>query len=60
MVANRDGVLWQGSSGHANPTHDAGPDTAFRIFSMTKAIGSLAALLLVDRGTWPTTSQRCS
>jgi len=27
----------------------AGEDTAFRIFSMTEAIGSLAAMILIDR-----------
>jgi methyl acetate hydrolase len=50
MVANREGVLWQGSAGRATATLDAGPDTLFRVFSMTKAVGSAAALMLVERG----------
>jgi len=50
MVANRNGVVWRGSAGQATPSRAAAPDTLFRIFSMTKGIGSLAALILVDRG----------
>lgn len=37
MVANSESVLWQGSAGQASSTRAAGPDTLFRIFSMTKA-----------------------
>lgn len=50
MIGNRDGTVWSGSAGEANPGRAAGEDTVFRIFSMTKAIGGLAAMLLVDRG----------
>ncbi|MCY6383497.1 serine hydrolase domain-containing protein [Hoeflea prorocentri] len=49
-VANRDGVVFEGSAGSAANGRDAGMDTMFRIFSMTKAIGSTAAAILVDRG----------
>lgn len=50
MVANAEGVTWQGASGEAVKGREAAPDTVFRIFSMTKAIGSLAAMILIDRG----------
>ncbi len=49
-VVNADGLLWQGAAGRSNETHEAGQDTLFRAFSMTKAIGSVAALILVERG----------
>jgi CubicO group peptidase (beta-lactamase class C family) len=49
MVANRERVLWQGSAGHAPASTPAGPQTLFRIFSMTKAIGALAAMILIER-----------
>lgn len=49
-VANRDGIMWQGAAGKAAENVEAGPDTIFRIFSMTKAIGSVAALIMVERG----------
>jgi methyl acetate hydrolase len=48
-VANAQGVLWEGSAGEANGSRAAGPDTVFRLFSQTKAIGGLAAMILVDR-----------
>lgn len=50
MVAGHDGVRWQGSAGRSSAAVDAGPDTVFSIFSMTKAIGSLMALMAIDRG----------
>jgi CubicO group peptidase (beta-lactamase class C family) len=50
MVADSAGVVWAGASGQSSGGHEAGPDTLFRLFSMTKGIGSLAALILVDRG----------
>jgi CubicO group peptidase (beta-lactamase class C family) len=43
-------TLWQSGAGSANPGHEAGPDTVFRLFSATKAIGSVAALIAIDRG----------
>ena len=50
MVADSAGVLWEGAAGQANPQHAAGPDTVFALMSMTKAVASVAALILVDRG----------
>ena len=49
-VADRDGILWEGQAGRANAARAAGPDTVFRWYSQTKAIGSLGAMILVDRG----------
>jgi CubicO group peptidase (beta-lactamase class C family) len=50
MVGNSDGVTFSGASGDAAPGRSAAEDTVFRIFSMTKGIGSLAAMILIDRG----------
>lgn len=50
MAANRAGVTYSGAAGEAADGHAAGEDTVFRIFSMTKAVGSLAAMLAIDRG----------
>lgn len=50
MVANADGITFSGAAGEAAAGRPAAEDTAFRIFSMTKAIGSLAAMILIDRG----------
>ena len=50
MAANADGVIYSGAAGNAAPGREAGEDTVFRIFSMTKAIGSLAAMIMVERG----------
>ena len=50
VVARGDGTIYAGASGEAKPGKPADPDTVFRIFSMTKAIGSLATMLLIDRG----------
>lgn len=50
MVGNADGITFSGAAGDAAEGRAAAEDTAFRIFSMTKAIGSLAAMILVDRG----------
>ena len=49
MVANHERVLWQGSEGNATASTPAGAQTLFRIFSMTKPIGALAAMILVER-----------
>ena len=43
MAGTSDGIRFSGSSGAAE-------DTVFRIYSMTKALGSLAAMILIDRG----------
>jgi methyl acetate hydrolase len=50
MTGNRAGVTWSGAAGHAAPGQAANLDTVFRIFSMTKAVGSMAAMMLMDRG----------
>ncbi|WP_300056012.1 serine hydrolase [uncultured Roseobacter sp.] len=44
MHGDAEGIRYVGKAG------DVSEDTVFRIFSMTKAIGSLAAMILVDRG----------
>ena len=50
MSANAQGVTYSGSAGQAAEGRAAGEDTVFRIFSATKAIGSLAATIMIDRG----------
>lgn len=50
MTGKASGVTFAGAAGNAAPGLKAAPDTVFRIFSMTKAIGSTAAMILVDRG----------
>ena len=50
MSANAQGVTYSGSAGQAAEGRVAGEDTVFRIFSATKAIGSLAAMIMIDRG----------
>ncbi len=50
MTGNSGGVTWQGTAGERAPGAPATVDTVFRIFSMTKAIGSTAAMILMDRG----------
>jgi CubicO group peptidase (beta-lactamase class C family) len=50
MTAHADGVTWSGAAGEAAPGKAAALDTVFRIFSMTKAVGSTAAMILMDRG----------
>ena len=50
MQGNAGGVTWSGASGEAAPGMSAATDTVYRIFSMTKAVGSTAAMMLVDRG----------
>ncbi|MEM7798738.1 MAG: serine hydrolase domain-containing protein [Chloroflexota bacterium] len=49
-TANAAGVTWTGAAGEAAPDMEANDKTVFRIFSMTKAVGSTAAMILVDRG----------
>lgn len=43
MVADADGI-------HTAAAGDAGPDSVFRLFSMTKAVAAVAAAILVERG----------
>ena len=50
MSGNSRGVTWSGVAGERAPGVAATEDTVFRIYSMTKAIGSTAAMILVDRG----------
>lgn len=50
MTARPEGVTFSGAAGEAAPGRPAAPDTVFRIFSMTKAVGSTAAMILIDRG----------
>jgi methyl acetate hydrolase len=50
MVGDKNGVTWSGAAGERAPGEKAAQDTVFRIFSMTKAIGSTAAMILMDRG----------
>ncbi len=50
MTGNADCITWSGAAGEAAPGMAAAENTAFRIFSMTKAVGSAAAMILVDRG----------
>jgi methyl acetate hydrolase len=50
MVRSREGTLWHGASGRANGSRLASVDIVFRLFSMTKGIGALAALMTVERG----------
>ncbi|MEM7487959.1 MAG: serine hydrolase domain-containing protein [Pseudomonadota bacterium] len=50
MVGDRAGIVETAVAGEAAAGRPAALDTAFRIFSMTKLIGSLAAMILIDRG----------
>ena len=49
-TGNSAGVTWTGTAGERSPGKPATVDTVFRIFSMTKAVGSTAAMILMDRG----------
>lgn len=50
MASNSVEVTYSGAFGQASEGRVAQEDTAFRIFSMTKAVGSVAAMILIDRG----------
>ena len=50
MTANAEGVTFSGASGDAAAGRAAAEETVFRVFSMTKAVGSVAAMILIDRG----------
>lgn len=50
MAANAKGTTYSGAAGDAAPGRKAAEDTVFRIFSKTKAVGSTAAMILIDRG----------
>ncbi|MEJ8851167.1 serine hydrolase domain-containing protein [Variovorax rhizosphaerae] len=49
-VSDRNKVVWQGAAGRASPNLKANQDVVLHLYSATKAIGSLACLILVDRG----------
>lgn len=52
VAADRDGVIYEGAAGPRVVGGDepVGPDTHFRIMSMTKMVATVAALQLVERG----------
>jgi methyl acetate hydrolase len=50
MTGKASGVTFAGASGDAAPGMKAAPDTVLRIFSMTKGIGSTAAMILFEKG----------
>ncbi len=50
LTGTSAGTTWTGAAGEAAPGRAAAEDTVFRIFSMTKAVGSTAAMILIDRG----------
>ena len=50
MTGNRADVTWSGAAGYAALERAANLDTVFRIFSMSKAVFSMAAMMLMDRG----------
>lgn len=50
MTGNAAGSTWAGAAGERSPGQSASVDTVFRIFSMTKAVRSMAAMPLMDRG----------
>ena len=50
IVGDKNGIKWSGGAGERSPGQEASIDTVFRVFSMTKAIGSTAAMILIDRG----------
>src|SRR3954468_22911509 len=51
MAGDRDGVIYEGAAGERAPGsgEPVGPDTTFRIASMTKMVATVAALQLVGR-----------
>jgi len=50
MTGNAEGITFSGAAGDAAEGRAAAEDTVFRIFSMTKAVGSVAAMILIERG----------
>jgi methyl acetate hydrolase len=45
MAGRAAGITYSGAAGPG-----AGPDTVFRVFSFSKAIGTMAAMMLIERG----------
>ena len=50
MTGKASGVTFAGAAGDAAPGMKAAPDTVLRIFSMTKSVGSTAAMILIEQG----------
>jgi CubicO group peptidase (beta-lactamase class C family) len=50
MTADGEGVRWSGVAGDSVPGKPAAVDAVFRFYSMTKAVGCTAAMMLIDRG----------
>lgn len=50
MTGNSDGITSTNAAGAATSSASVDANTVFRIFSMTKAVGGLAAAIMVDRG----------
>ena len=50
MTGNAAGVTWSGAAGESSPGKAAAANTVFRIFSQTKAVGSTAAMIMMERG----------
>jgi CubicO group peptidase (beta-lactamase class C family) len=50
MTGKASGVTFASASGDAAPGMKAAPDTVLKIFSMTKGIGSTAAMILIEQG----------
>jgi methyl acetate hydrolase len=50
MTGNAAGVTWSGEAGESSPGKAAATNTVFRIFSQTKAVGSTAAMIMIERG----------
>jgi CubicO group peptidase (beta-lactamase class C family) len=50
MTGNAKEITWAGAAGERKAGVPATVDTVFRIFSMTKAVGSTCAAILIDRG----------
>ncbi len=48
MTGSAQGITWSGTASGA--AGGIGVNAVFRVYSMTKAIGSLAAMILIDRG----------
>jgi CubicO group peptidase (beta-lactamase class C family) len=50
IAASSKGIFYSGQDGEAAPGMAAGPETMMRIFSMTKAVGSMAGMIMIERG----------
>lgn len=49
MTGNAAGATWSGAAGERSPGQPAPVVTVFRIFSMTRPAGGMAAMILIDR-----------